>query len=118
MPADVCDMESLRKAIVAIQWRFGNVMHIVHTAAVIEDAVVHNVTFSLLERVLKPKVMGSWNLHLLSEQLCPQLKSFVCLGSAACVPTLIKHTLPSHMICAVSHWVLKVKSPTLLVISS
>jgi len=93
MPADVCDMESLRRAIVAIQWRFGNVMHIVHTAAVIEDAVVHNVTFSLLERVLKPKVMGSWNLHLLSEQLCPQLKSFVCLGSAACVPTLIKHTL-------------------------
>ena len=81
MPADVCDMESLRKAIVAIQWRFGNVLHIVHTAAVIEDATVHNVTFSLFERVLKAKVMGSWNLHLLSEQLCPQLKSFVCLSS-------------------------------------
>ena len=120
MPADVCDMESLRKAIVATQSRFGDIKHIVHTAAVIEDAAVHNVTFSLFDRVLKPKVMGGWNLHLLSEQLCPQLKSFVCLSSIRFVPTFIVkgYSIISYNDFAVSHWAIKVKSPMSLAISS
>jgi len=63
-------------------------------AAVIEDAAVHNVTFPLFDYVLKPKVMGGWNLHLLS---CPQLKSFVCLSSVRFVPTFIVKARSSHI---------------------
>jgi len=120
MPADVCDMESLRRAIVATQSRFGDIKHIVHTAAVIQDAAVHNVTFPLFDRVLKPKVMGGWNLHLLSEQLCPQLKSFVCLSSIRFVPTFIVKDTRSFHICndfSVSHWAIKVKLPMSLATS-
>lgn len=79
--ADVCDLDSLRSSFQEIQRRLGPIENIVHTAAVIQDATVQNVEVESFDRVLRPKVLGAWNLHIISEELCTALKSFVLLGS-------------------------------------
>ncbi|KDR66938.1 hypothetical protein GALMADRAFT_232329 [Galerina marginata CBS 339.88] len=79
--ADVCDLEYLRTSIVDIQARYGAVENLIHSAAVISDSTIQNVDSQAFERVLRPKVMGAWNLHIVSEELCPSLQSFVLLSS-------------------------------------
>lgn len=71
-----------------IQSLHGCIENIVHTAAVIEDNTIQNVDFESFERVLRPKVLGAWNLHTISEELCKSLKTFVLLGSIRSVPFL------------------------------
>jgi NADP-dependent 3-hydroxy acid dehydrogenase YdfG len=78
---DICDLGSLRSSFQEIQRRLGPIENIVHTAAVIQDATVQNVEVESFDRVLRPKVLGAWNLHIISEELCTTLKSFVLLGS-------------------------------------
>ncbi|MFD7924299.1 SDR family NAD(P)-dependent oxidoreductase, partial [Streptomyces sp. NPDC059740] len=54
---------------------------VVHTAGVLTDAVVENLTPDLLQEVLAPKVDGAWHLHDLTRgaDLC----SFVLFSSVA-----------------------------------
>lgn len=79
--ADVCDSGSLRSAIMDIQANYGSIETIVHSAAVISDATIQNVDDVTFESVIRPKVIGAWNLHILSEELCPSLANFVFLSS-------------------------------------
>jgi len=79
--ADVCCIESLRTAIHQIQCLYGGIENIIHTAAVIEDATIPNVDFASFDRVLDPKACGAWNLHIVSQELCTSLKTFVLLSS-------------------------------------
>ncbi|KAF8962893.1 KR domain-containing protein [Flammula alnicola] len=81
LQADAGDFTSLRSAMVDIQARYGTIENIIHAAAVIRDATIQNVDFKSFEEVLRPKVAGAWNLHLISEELCPSVKSFVLLSS-------------------------------------
>ncbi|TFK38563.1 hypothetical protein BDQ12DRAFT_116355 [Crucibulum laeve] len=78
---DISDQTALRAAFMAIQSRDGAIEHIVHTAAVINDSAISNVTISAFEDVLRPKVTGAWNLHVISEELSLPLKSFIMLSS-------------------------------------
>lgn len=91
--ADVCDSESLRKCFIDIQTRYGNIENVIHTAAVISDAILWNIDNRSFENVLRPKVIGAWNLHLITEELCPSLKSFVLLSSIRFVACHICMTL-------------------------
>jgi acyl transferase domain-containing protein/acyl carrier protein len=54
---------------------------VVHCAAVLDDGVVLNQSWERWERVLAPKISGSWNLHRLTAG--EALDFFVLCGSAA-----------------------------------
>ena len=42
---------------------------IIHTAGVLEDASLSKQTWEKFERVFSPKILGAWNLHLLSQEV-------------------------------------------------
>ena len=98
MHADVSDFDSLRNTIISVQALYGPIENIVHTAAVVSDATIHTVTDESFELVLRPKVIGAWNLHTVSEELKLPLKSFVLLSSVRLVslhPFCILFLFPS-----------------------
>ncbi|RDB30951.1 hypothetical protein Hypma_000134 [Hypsizygus marmoreus] len=53
----------------------------IHTAGIVSDATINAVNYQDVERVLGPKVMGAWNLHLVSQELELNLDSFAMLSS-------------------------------------
>jgi NAD(P)-dependent dehydrogenase (short-subunit alcohol dehydrogenase family) len=85
MQADVCDFDSLRNVITSIQAQYGPIENIIHTAAVVSDATIQTVTDESFELVIRPKVIGAWNLHMISEELKLPLKSFVLMSSVRLV---------------------------------
>ncbi|KAF9473131.1 ketoacyl-synt-domain-containing protein [Pholiota conissans] len=78
---DVCDKEQVKKAFASIKDMHGNINHVIHTAAVVSDSSIALTKFSDFEAVLRPKVLGSWNLHLVSQELNLDLESFVLCSS-------------------------------------
>ena len=54
---------------------------IIHAAGVIEDALLHDLTWDRFQRVFAPKIAGTWNLH--ERSLALDLNFFVCFSSAA-----------------------------------
>jgi hypothetical protein len=54
---------------------------VVHAAGVLEDGVLAHATKDAFDRVLRPKLAGSWNLHLLTRSM--ELDLFVLFSSAA-----------------------------------
>lgn len=56
---------------------------IVHTAGILEDRLLYNQTKSSFEKVLAPKVQGTWNLHQLTKD--KNLDFFVCFSSMTSV---------------------------------
>lgn len=83
--ADVCDFDSLRNVIIGVQALYGPIENIIHTAVVVSDATIQTVTDESFDPVLRPKVIGAWNLHVISEELKLPLKSFVLLSSVRLV---------------------------------
>jgi acyl carrier protein len=78
--ADVADAASLSAAFEDMESVLPPVRGIVHAAMVLEDALVQNLDWSGLSRVLAPKVRGAWNLHRLSLGL--SLDFFILYSSA------------------------------------
>lgn len=54
---------------------------VIHSAMVLDDGVVSEQTWERFERVMAPKMYGSWNLHLTTQYL--SLDFFVCYSSSA-----------------------------------
>jgi thioester reductase-like protein len=71
----------LKIALSEINTYFGGVKHIVHTAAVVNDATIAATNAAGFENVLRPKVIGSWNLHVASQELNLTLESFALFSS-------------------------------------
>jgi acyl transferase domain-containing protein/surfactin synthase thioesterase subunit/acyl carrier protein len=63
---------------------------IIHSAAVIEDALAQNMTRELIEKVLRPKIRGAYNLHLLTRNL--NLEFFTLTSSMSNVMALTGQT--------------------------
>lgn len=78
---DVCDMAALKKALANINVTHGGIKNIIHTAAVVADSTIVATKSSDFEAVLRPKVTGSWNLHIASQELNLPLESFVLCSS-------------------------------------
>ncbi|KAF9524194.1 hypothetical protein CPB83DRAFT_898058 [Crepidotus variabilis] len=79
--ADVCDFATLSVVIDEIQRTFGHIEHVIHTAVALKDASIQNTDHESFQAVLRPKVIGAWNLHSVTLENCLSLKSFVLLSS-------------------------------------
>jgi len=77
---DVADRRALAAAVADLTAE-RPISMIVHAAAVVDDAVVENLTPEQVERVLRPKVDGAWNLHELTRE--PGGPALVLFSSAA-----------------------------------
>lgn len=77
---DVADPVALASVLDAIPDRHP-LTAVIHTAGLLDDAVVGNLTPERVDAVLRPKVDAAWNLHLLTRHL--DLAAFVLYSSAA-----------------------------------
>ncbi|WP_323188304.1 SDR family NAD(P)-dependent oxidoreductase [Streptomyces sp. NBC_00249] len=77
---DVTDRESLAGVLAAIPAE-QPLTGVVHTAGVLDDTVLSDLTPERLEQVLLPKVDAAWNLHELTKDL--DLSAFVLYSSIA-----------------------------------
>ena len=77
---DAADRTALAAVIAAIPAERG-LTGVYHLAGVLDDGVVTELTADRLERVLRPKVDGAWNLHELTRD--HDLCAFVLFSSAA-----------------------------------
>ncbi|MFD8733323.1 SDR family NAD(P)-dependent oxidoreductase [Streptomyces sp. NPDC059618] len=77
--ADVADRTGLKTALDEVRRTAGPIATVVHTAGVLDDATVANLTGDRVLRVLAPKVLGT---ALLTE-LAPEAQRFVLFASAA-----------------------------------
>ncbi|MGW0395376.1 type I polyketide synthase [Streptomyces sp. NPDC003042] len=77
---DVTDRQSLAGVLAAIPAE-QPLTGVVHTAGVLDDTVLSDLTPERLEKVLLPKVDAAWNLHELTKDL--DLSAFVLYSSIA-----------------------------------
>ncbi|MER5757630.1 beta-ketoacyl reductase, partial [Streptomyces sp. NPDC002088] len=75
---DVADLEALTGVVGGLPAGFP-LSGVVHAAGVLDDATVENLTSGALARVLRPKVVGAWNLH----RLAGDVAAFVVFSSVA-----------------------------------
>ncbi|RKT66837.1 type I polyketide synthase, partial [Saccharothrix variisporea] len=76
--AAACDVTD-RDALAALLGTIEDLRVVVHTAGVVDDAVVTALTPEQLEKTLRPKVDAAWHLH----ELTADLDAFVLFSSAA-----------------------------------
>ncbi|MGW6412515.1 SDR family NAD(P)-dependent oxidoreductase [Streptomyces vinaceus] len=77
--ADVADRAVLTAALACTRSQHGPIAGIIHTAGVLEDATVPNLTEEQVLRVLAPKVLGT----VLLTELVPEASTFVFFSSVA-----------------------------------
>ncbi|MDN2500688.1 SDR family NAD(P)-dependent oxidoreductase, partial [Nocardia nova] len=77
---DVADRESLSKALATIP-ADAPLSGVVHTAGVLDDAVVQSLDADRIAKVFAPKVLGAWHLHELTADL--DLSLFVLFSSVS-----------------------------------
>jgi len=78
---DVADKQALRQALEELERRMPPLRGVVHAAAVLEDGLLEQQSRQRFERVMRPKVLGAWNLHELTEG--KRLECFVLYSSVA-----------------------------------
>ncbi|MCH8147569.1 MAG: SDR family NAD(P)-dependent oxidoreductase [Planctomycetes bacterium] len=81
MKADVSDAKDVTAVLSHFGTSFPPLRGLFHSAGLLDDGVLVNQTWSRFEKVMNPKVLGSWNLHTLTQDL--DLDFFVLFSSAA-----------------------------------
>ena len=79
--ANVADLQALRSAFQDIQTRFFAIDDIIYTAGVVRDARISVLKEEDFEHVLRSKVTGAWNTHLICQEMKLSPQSFVLLSS-------------------------------------
>ena len=82
---DVSNLQSVKEAFKMVDVMFPSfpVKGVFQGAGILRDALVESMTMDSFEQVLQPKVLGTWNLHLVTKNL--QLDYFVMHSSIASV---------------------------------
>jgi acyl transferase domain-containing protein/NADP-dependent 3-hydroxy acid dehydrogenase YdfG/acyl carrier protein len=83
IPADITQAADVRKVLAAIDTDLPELRGVFHTAMVLEDRLLVDLDRETLERVLRPKVIGGWNLH--RETVDRKLDHFVLFSSLSSV---------------------------------
>ncbi len=76
---DISDETQVESLIQQIQQDFAALKGVFHTAAVLDDAMLNDLTLERLSYVMQPKAMGAWYLHKHTEEL--NLAHFVLFSS-------------------------------------
>ncbi len=77
---DVADRDALARLLVDVSGEVP-LSAVIHAAGVLDDAVVDSLTVERVDRVLRAKVDGAWNLHELTRDM--NLPAFVLFSSVA-----------------------------------
>ena len=80
---DISNADSLNKILTTVRAEMPPLTGIIHSAAVIEDAPILNLSGDQLERVFQPKMVGAWHLH--QATLKDPLELFVLYSSSSAV---------------------------------
>ncbi|MCA0456387.1 MAG: type I polyketide synthase [Chloroflexi bacterium] len=80
---DVSQMDDLARMFDDIQHHMPPLRGIIHSAGSIDDGMLNQQTWSRFERILAPKIQGSWNLHTLTKSTA--LDFFIMFSSVASV---------------------------------
>ncbi|KAF8529293.1 polyketide synthetase [Hysterangium stoloniferum] len=81
LQCDITDLSSVRLTLQLIHAQLGPIRNIVHTAGIVRDNTFYKLTEQEFERVLSPKVLGAWNLHLVGQEMDLDLDNFVVISS-------------------------------------
>ncbi|HYO60253.1 non-ribosomal peptide synthetase/type I polyketide synthase [Archangium sp.] len=79
--ADVSDRAQLARVLSEVAADFPPLRGVIHAAGVLDDGVLVQQTVERFRRVMAPKVLGGWNLHVLTREA--PLDFFVLYSSAA-----------------------------------
>lgn len=79
--SDICKEEDLKSVLYDIQQSFPPIKGVIHGAGVLDDGTLLDQNLMRFEKVMDPKILGSWNLHILTQNL--DLDFFICFSSAA-----------------------------------
>ena len=79
--ADVADYDGLKKAFQEIKENLPPIRGIIHAAGALSDSIIMNMDREKMYRAIRPKIHGTWNLHLLSLEL--EIEVFVNFSSIA-----------------------------------
>jgi malonyl CoA-acyl carrier protein transacylase len=79
--ADVSRPEEVERILETIKNSMPALRGIIHAAGVLDDGVLLQQTWARFRQVMAPKVAGTWNLHLLTQEI--PLDFFVCFSSMA-----------------------------------
>ncbi len=79
--ADVSDYEQLARVLACVEQSAKPLRGIIHTAGVLDDGILQQLSWQRFERVMAPKVLGAWNLHALTQKL--PIDFFVLFSSTA-----------------------------------
>ena len=65
---DITDIVGLKKALNELQGKLGDaeIKGVFHGGGVINDMLLNNMTLEDVEKPLQPKVLGTWNLHIVT----------------------------------------------------
>ncbi|HHP7231149.1 MAG TPA: SDR family NAD(P)-dependent oxidoreductase, partial [Xenococcaceae cyanobacterium] len=75
---DICDLATVEKIIAS---RGNSLKGVVHAAGILDDGLLQNQTWQKFQKVLKPKIIGAWNLHQSTKNL--DLDFFILFSSVA-----------------------------------
>lgn len=81
MQGDVSSTGVVIEALQKICDTYGSISTIIHTAGIVKDTLMTNITSESFNTVVTPKIIGGWNLHVASIKLALPLQSFVVLSS-------------------------------------
>ncbi len=83
LPCDITEASDVRRVLETINTQLPPLRGVVHTAMVLEDKLLSDLDPQTLERVLRPKVLGGWNLHRETREL--ELDYFILFSSLSSV---------------------------------
>ncbi len=81
LTADVSDLGAMERAFARAEAGGRVVRGVIHAAGILDDGLVEKQSPERLRRVMAPKALGAWNLHLITRAL--KLDFFFLFGSAA-----------------------------------
>ncbi|MBD2522077.1 type I polyketide synthase [Nostoc sp. FACHB-133] len=81
LQADISQAEEVARAIAQLDQDMPPLRGVIHSAAVLDDGILLQLTPERLHKVMQPKIEGAWNLH--THTLNKPLDFFVLFSSAA-----------------------------------
>ncbi len=110
--ADVASREQMVRVIGAITAGLHPLRGIVHSAGVLDDGVILEQNWARFAAVMAPKVLGAWNLHVLTRDLA--LDFFTLYSSIVSMigsPGQANHTAANAFLDALAHYRRKCSLP-------